>query len=288
MRVSRLLSGGLLCLLAATAPGQEKAEPAEAQPIRPPEGTIIINLPSAEVNAPRTLQLHFTHRFSQALADSNIHNLFTFDSGAIVGIGLSYVPIRNTEVGFLRNRNLEDYEFSVKYRIPTPSESPVGVALRVGGDARTQSTPRECETDQRPTDCAFADHKYTFFAQVIGAITLFSRVRLTAVPTYASYSAQGSNLPPIYKNIFNVPVAAAIAVTRSVNVQAEVVPRRSKAQAGGVGWIAAIEKTVLRHRFAFTVGNLRPTTVDQYIGNDFLGRPGDYFIGFNIVRQWKL
>ena len=45
---------------------------------------------------------------------------------------------------------------------------------------------------------------------------------------------------------------------------------------------------MLRHRFAFTIGNIRPTTVDQYIAPDFLGRPGDYYFGFNIVRLWKL
>jgi hypothetical protein len=51
----------------------------------------------------------------------------------------------------------------------------------------------------------------------------------------------------------------------------------------------AIEKTVLRHRFAFTVGNLRETTVDQYVAPNFAGLPReDYYLGFNLVRQWKL
>lgn len=263
---------------------------AEAGPIRPPEGTVIVNLPSAEVNAPRTLQLHFTHRFSQPISDSNIHSLFSFDSGADVGIGLSYVPIKDLEVGFLRNRSLEDYELWAKYRIPALPEGPVALALRVGGDARTESTPSLCETAPRPAACSFVDHKYTFFAQAIGGVTLFSRIRLTAVPTYVSYSAQQPFVvsESVHKNVFNFPFAAAIAVTRSVNVQAEVVPRMSRANAGGVGWIVAIEKTVLRHRFSFTLGNLRPTTVDQYVGADFGSRPGDYFIGFNIIRQWKL
>src|SRR5206468_7164610 len=187
MRVSRLLSGGLLCLLAATAPGQEKAEPAEAQPIRPPEGTIIINLPSAEVNAPRTLQFLITHRFQQPIEGSTIHTLFSFDSAADLGLGLSYVPVKNLEVGFLRNKILEDYELSAKYAFPLPSRDRLGVALRVGGTARTQSIPTVCETSPRPNGCSFADHRFSFFTQAIGAVTLFSRVRITAVPTYVSY-----------------------------------------------------------------------------------------------------
>ena len=134
------------------------------------------------------------------------------------------------------------------------------------------------------------DNRYSFFAQAIGAVTLFSRVRFTVIPTYVSYSAQQPFVvtTSVHKNIFNVPAAVAIAVTRSINIQGEVVPRIRRANSGGVGWIVAIEKTVLRHRFSLTCGNLRPTTVDQYIGPDFLGRPHEYFLGFNIVRQWKV
>ncbi len=283
---------GLCCALFILLVGppiiaQEK--PA-SEPPRPPEGTTVINLPSAQVNAPRVLQLFITHRFSEPVSDSDIHTLFSFDSGADVGLGLSYVPLKNLEIGFLRNRNLEDYELSAKYQLLSPGGGPAGLALRLGGDARTQSTPSLCETTPRPAACSFVDHRYTFFAQVIGAATFFSRVRITVVPTFASFSAQQPFVvtKSVHPDIFNVPAAISIAVTRSVNVQAEVVPRLARASAGGVGWIAAVEKTVLRHRFSFTIGNLRPTTVDQYVGADFRGRPRDYFLGFNIVRQWRL
>ncbi|HEY7574914.1 MAG TPA: hypothetical protein VIB08_07095, partial [Thermoanaerobaculia bacterium] len=80
----------------------------------------------------------------------------------------------------------------------------------------------------------------------------------------------------------------------------EVTPRIGKADSIGVGWIASIEKTLLRHRFCFTVGNQTQTTVDQYTASlpywmryepqsDGVakGAKGIY-LGFNIVRQWKL
>jgi len=283
---------GLCCafflfLAASRIAAQEKPSP---EPARPPEGTTIINLPSAQVNGPRVLQLFITHRFSQPVAGSNIHTLFSFDSGADIGLGLSYVPLTNLEIGFLRNRNLEDYELSAKYQLLSPAQGPAGLALRLGGDARTQSTPSVCETTPRPAECSFVDHRYTFFAQAIGAVTLFARVRVTVIPTFASFSAQQPFVVTnsVHPDIFSVPAAVSIAVTRSVNVQAEVIPRFARASAGGVGWIAAVEKTVLRHRFSFTIGNLRPTTVDQYVGADFRGQPSDYFLGFNIVRQWRL
>ena len=287
MMTSRALRALLLLLAAIPAAAQEAAPP---EPVRPPEGSVIINLPSAELNGPNVLQLMITHRFSEPVSGSNIHSLFSFDSGADIGIGLSYVPLKNLEVALLRNRSLEDYELSAKYRFLSSPEGPVGLAVRLGGDARTQSTPSLCETPTRPTACGYVDHRYSFFAQAIGAVTLLSRVRLTVIPTYVSWSAQQPFVvtDSVHENIFNVPVAVAIAVTHSINVQGEVVPRLSRAASGGVGWIVAVEKTVLRHRFSFTCGNIRPTTVDQYIGPDFLGRPREYFLGFNIVRQWKL
>jgi Membrane bound beta barrel domain (DUF5777) len=285
----------LLILLAALPASAQEApaappEAPAAEPFRPPEGSVIIDLPSAEVNGPNVLQLLITHRFSVPVAGSNIHSLFSFDSGADINIGLSYVPVKNLEVALLRSRSLEDYEFSAKYRFLSSPESPVGLAVRVGGDARTQSTPSLCESPTRPAACGYVDHKYSFFAQAVGSVTLFSRVRLTVVPTYVSWSVQQPFVVTnsVHPDIFNVPVAASIAVTHSINIQGEVVPRIARAVSGGVGWIVAIEKTVLRHRFSFTCGNIRQSSVDQYIGPDFLGRPRDYFFGFNIVRQWKL
>lgn len=278
-------------LSAVLAGGELRAQEAPPPPRRPPEGTIIINLPSADIPPAGTLELVITHRFAGPLDGSDIHSLFSFDSGADVGLGLSYVPIKDLEVGFLRNRNLEDYEVSAKYRVFSSPESPFAAALRAGGDFRTQRTPDICKTTTpRPAACAFADERSGFFVQATASVLLFSRVRFSVVPTYTSRSAQQRFVvvDSIHKDVFNVPAALSIGVTRSINVQAEVVPRRSQAQAQGVGWIAAIEKTVLRHRFSFTVGNIRPTTVDQYIGPDFQGRPRDYFIGFNIIRQWKL
>ncbi len=267
-RQSACLALAALCS-SATLPAQEAAAPA-----RPPQGTVIINLPSAEVNRAGTLQLLFTHRFAEPVQGSSIRSLYTFDSGADVGIGLSYTPLENLEIALLRSRTLQDYELSAKYRFLSRPESPVALALRLGGNGRTEVNLND---------------RTGFFVQAIAAVTLFSRVRVTVLPTYVSKAAGQPFVlvRPIRKDVFNVPAALSVAVTRSINVQGEVVPRR--ADSPGVGWIVAIEKTVLRHRFAFTAGNLRTTTVDQYIASDFGDlKPRNIYLGFNIVRQWKL
>jgi hypothetical protein len=243
--------------------------------VRAPEGDRIINLPSAEVARPRTLTLLFTHRFAASVEQSDIHSLFSFDSGAEIGLGLAYAPVKNLEVSFLRSTNLEDYELDVKYRVF--ASGPLAVALRVGGDWRTERN---------------LEDRNGVFGQAIIAVSVGPRIRLTAVPTYVSLKT-GANalLRPFYRNVFNVSGAVSVAVTRSINVQGEIQPRDGRVDSPGVGWIASIEKTVPRHRFAFTVGNQRGTTVDQYVAwtPQFFGQsPHRYYFGFNLVRSWGL
>lgn len=259
---------------AATPAPAPTPDDTKAAPARLPEGSRIVNLPSAEVPRAGTLSILFTHRFSQPLEDSDFHSLYSFDSGADIGIGLAYAPIENLDVSLYRSSHLDDYELDVKYHALTAG--PLSLAVRVGGDWRSER---------------FQDDRNGVFAQAIAAVSIGDRVRITAVPTYVSKTTGERFIrpKPFYKNVWNVPAALSVKVTRSMNVQGEIVPRNGRADSPGVGWIASIEKTVPRHRFAFTVGNLRATTVDQYVASDFLAlSPHRYFIGFNLVRQWKL
>lgn len=273
------LSNRLAALLLAAAPrlfaqvGPEAPE-TPAAPARPP-GDRIINLPSAETPRPGTLTLSFAHRFAQSVEQSDIHSLYSFDSGAEIGIGLAYAPFKNLNISFYRSTNLEDYELDVKYRVL--SAGPVAVALRVGGDWRTERNLQD---------------RNGVFGQAVISVALGDRVRLSAVPTYVSLKSGANALVrPFYRNVFNVSGAVSVGVTRTINLQGEVQPRDGRADSPGVGWIAAIEKTVPRHRFAFTVGNQRGTTVDQYVSwtPQFFGQsPHRYYFGFNLVRSWGL
>jgi hypothetical protein len=285
----------LLLLAAAPAVAQEKAAPEAAPEAVPaPEGSIIINLPSTEVPNPGTLTLLFAHRFSQPIQDSDYHSLFSFDSVADVKIGLAYSPLRNLEISLERDpahcfcglggsitsatQGLEIYQLGAKYRLLS---GPLSFALRLGGDWRTASG---------------LDNRTTFFAQAIAGVSIGPRIRITAIPTYVSKTSGQPRFPiATYTDVFNVAGALSVGLTRSINIHGEVLPRVSRGGARGVGWIASLEKTVLRHRFAFTVGNLRATTVDQYVASDFRQTraipnfaPQDTYFGFNVVRLWKL
>ncbi|MFN2387386.1 MAG: DUF5777 family beta-barrel protein [Thermoanaerobaculia bacterium] len=267
----RALAPILFSLTAAAGMAQDATAPAP----RNPEGSRIINFPSGDVPAAGTLGVLFTHRFAQPLEDSDWHSLLSFDSGADIGIGASYVPLQNLEVAADRSSNQDDWEIGLKYRLFERSASfPLSVALRTGMNIRTE---------------IFVDRENTYFAQGIAGVAIGPRIRVTVIPTWVSRTAGTPFVSQPQEDAFNVFGALAVSLSRTVNLQGEVIPRRGRFGSPGVGWIAAIEKTVLRHRFAFTVGNVRNTTVDQYIASDFNGlSPHEYYIGFNLARSWKL
>ena len=290
------------------AESETKDKPA----FRPIESNMIINLPSSSVPSEGTMTFFVTHRFQTGLEDSDISNFFSLDDGADVGLGLGYVAFKKFEVSFYRSsfNSLATYEFAGKYQ--ALQAGPVDLTLRLGNDLRTQ---RDILSQN------------SLFAQAIVALQLGPYVRLTAVPTYVrktsgqpSYNItgtpEGSLLSivsqPEIRNVFNVPVGASIALTHSITIHGEVVPSYDRTirirqeipsctpapcptltqnSSPGIGWRVSVEKALLRHRFAFTAGNLQETTVDQYTVSNFgyLGGTAKTIrIGFNLMRQWKV
>jgi len=262
---------------------------------RPIEANVIIDLPSVDVPSEKTLTFLVTHRFVQRIQEGNINNFFTLDNGNTWGFGLWYAPIKNLNVGLYRSSDLATYEASAQYQLP--SIGGFASSLRVGEDWRTEP--------------GVATPKSSFFAQVVLAYNFGKYVRLTVVPTYLQQTngfpaffpepvsgdqscvTTDNQFNPyrcsgLYKSIFNVPMAASIAITHSITIHGEVYPRLSKVNSNGVGWGVTVEKSLLRHRFAFFAGNQRQTTVDEYTQAIPMGRsPSNIYLGFNLFRAWN-
>jgi hypothetical protein len=274
-------------------------EKKESIPFRPIESNVIVNLPSVDVPPEGTLTFLVTHRFRQRIQDGDIDNFFTLDGGNDWGIGLWYAPLENLNLGFYRTSELATYEASGQYELPRVGG--FASSIRFGADWRTLSSA--------------ASPKSSLFAQAVLAYSFGKYVRITAVPTYLQRVNETTrafasptpgdescrliadppnpNLPyrcsGLYENVFNVPVAASIAITHSITIHGEVYPSLSKVNSNGVGWVVSVEKSLLRHRFAFYAGNQRQTTVDQYTQAVLFQRnPQDVYIGFNLYRAWKL
>jgi len=269
--------------------------PPEPVAFRPIEANVIINLPSVHVPSEKTLTFLVTHRFVTPLSQGDINNFFTLDSGNTWGFGLWYTPIKNLNAGVYRSSDLATYEASAQYELP--SAGGFASSLRVGEDWRTEP--------------GVTSPKSSFFAQAVLAYSFGDYVRITAVPTYLQRTTGfptflQSPLPndrscqPLpepstlyqcsgfYENVFNVPVAVSVAITHSITVHGEVIPRLAKVNSSGVGWSVSVEKALLRHRFAFFAGNQRQTTVDEYLlAVPSVRSPKNVYIGFNLFRAWN-
>ncbi|HET7451132.1 MAG TPA: DUF5777 family beta-barrel protein, partial [Thermoanaerobaculia bacterium] len=235
------------------------------------------------------LQFLVTHRFRAPVRGSNSHELYSLDSGSDFGFGFSYAPVERGELQVYRSGIQDDWELAGKYAF-VPAGHTFGAALRVGGNDRRDPVVITPSGGVLPG----GDAKTSFFAQGILGLHLWNnRIEFSAVPEYSSETTAE-------KHAFNVAVHAAVAISRSWNVQGEYQPQRKSVPDSIAMWSIGIEKTLYRHRFALVISNATVTTVDQYLSGDFAVaqkriarqfdngfRNDDWHIGFNLIRQWK-
>lgn len=241
----------------------------ETPPWAPGYGVRFLQTASPLVNDKGILEALFTHRFNEAVNRSGGNGLFGLDSGANVGLGLSYVPLDRLAVEVYRASAGGDYEFAAKYALLTATrEMPVGVSVRAGASWMTNYV---------------LDRKFGGFGQVLVAGTIGDRVTIAAAPTFVANT-------PLFKNVFNVPLVLQVRLGNGFFATGDYIPRNRDFE-GSVGqWSFALEKAVWHHRFAVWIGNSGATTVDQIMGGDYGGGVTDSNIrlGFNIIRQFAI
>jgi len=274
----------------APQPAQAPAAARKAVWVQP-EGSLVVNLPSDQTLPKGILQFLVTHRFRSVVRASNAHSLYSLDSGADFGFGFSYSPFSHTEISLYRSGIQDDYELALKYSLrPGGPDSLFGAALRVGADDRRDPVVVSEGGALLPDVHA----RSSVFAQGVLTLHLASgRIEVSAVPTFSSRTTAE-------KDAFNVPVHAAVALSRSWNLQGEYQPPRRGVDGSIAIWTVGIEKVLYRHRFELVLSNATVTTVDQALSGDFARsrkreqaffdngfRNNDWHIGFNLVRQFK-
>src|ERR1700739_1229612 len=107
----RLPVAGCLLFVAVTALAQDQYTPVPQTPL----GDVLWSLPTSHMPSQGAWEVRFTHRFNQPINQSSfsseIHSLFGLDSNAAVGLGLSYVPVRDLQFSIYRSNALDDIEF---------------------------------------------------------------------------------------------------------------------------------------------------------------------------------
>lgn len=264
-------------LVATTAVGQN-----QYTPVRPiPVGDILLTLPSSHMADAQTWEVRFSHRFNQSVDGNGIHSLFGLDSGANVGLGLSYVPFRDFELALVRQSTLETYELSGKYALFQQARAlPFSAAIRAGVDYRNARSLND---------------RSSYFAQAIVSRQFGSRFDLYVVPSYVTKAGRvvsGTDSVALFEHAFNVPVGALVQLRPGFSVVAEVIPENRDLPdtlTSDIGWSIGIKQAVGGHLFEILLTNSNGMTADQYISSTYNGAPfrtRDKRLGFNIERRW--
>lgn len=264
-------------LVASTALAQNQYTP--VQPI--PVGDILLTLPSSHMADAHTWEVRFSHRFNQSVDGNGIHSLFGLDSGANVGLGLSYVPFRDFELALVRQSTLETYELSGKYALFQQARAiPFAAAIRAGVDDRNARALND---------------RSSYFAQAIVSRQFGNRFDIYAVPTYVTNAgrvASGSQSVALFQHAFNVPVGALVQITPGLSVVGELIPTNRDLPTdlnSDIGWSLGIKRAIGGHLFEILLTNSNGMTTDQYISSTYNGAPlrsRDKRLGFNIERRW--
>ncbi len=253
-------------------------------PVAPiPIGDILLTLPSSHMADRGTWEMRFTHRFNSSVDQGGaLHTLFGLDSGANVGLGLSWVPVRDLELSLVRASALETLDLSAKYLVTQQARSiPFSSAIRAGVDYRAARS--------------IAD-RASFYAQAIVSHQFGDRVDLYAMPTFvtnAGRASSGNSSAALFRHAFNVPVGAAVQVLPAFSVVAEVIPPNRdlpSSSRADLGWAFGVKKAIGGHFFEILLTNSTATTPDQYVTSTFNGGPlttKDKRLGFNIERRFS-
>jgi hypothetical protein len=208
--------------------------------------------------------------------------LFGLDSGANVGLALSYVPVRDFEVALLRASGLETYDLSAKYVLTQQARAlPFSAAIRGGVDYRAARS---------------LEDRASWYAQAIVSHQFGDRVDIHVVPTYVTNAGRvssGNTSAAIFKHAFNVPVGVAVQLAPAFSVVAEVIPPNRDlpdSSRADLGWSIGLKKAIGGHLFEVLLTNSTSMTPDQYISSTSNGAPlttKDKRLGFNIERRFS-
>ena len=259
MRVRMLLLVALSSAWAALAPSQVLPEPQLYDRL--------VNYPSHLVLPPSTMEVIFTHRFSQTISDAGAGNLYGLDSAADIGLGFGVGFGDNLDARIYRSSFQKQYELSGKWTaLRQGSTMPLGLAVRVGTDYRAASGIRD---------------RWAYFGQVVLARRAAPWVDLFLVPTYVTDT-------PTLTNVFNVGIAASFHLPGVWDIVAEATPANRDVPDSTVAWSVGLNIRITGHEFLIYVGNSRATVTDMIAGSDIPGgfKASDVRLGFNLIRRF--
>ena len=244
------------------------------------KATQIVNLPTVESPAQRTLQFLIMHRFGKL--NNGAYELFGLDNASI-RFGLDYGITDRLAVGLGRSSVDKTFDGSLKYKLirQTTGLSPVSVSLY---GLVTNYT-------QRYADKPYLDAKYrtSYTTQVLIARKFSRNLSLEVVPTWMHF-----NLVPTAKDksdVFAVSAGGRMKFTKRMSLTAEynyLLPDQIVSTSMKNSLSLGIDIETGGHVFQLIFTNSNGMIGPYYLTKtDGTWGKGDIFFGFNVSRVFN-
>lgn len=236
----------------------------------------LINLPTPTMPGEKTLEVHFSHRFSESIQDSGRQGLWGLDSFAAPAFWFAYGIVDRLQVHGGRSSNRGTWEYGAKLELLREGSlgAPIAASAVIGG----AYLDRDNVVD-----------KSRFTAELPVGVRAHERVSLLLVPFLATDTDPSGN-PASDGYSAALGVGGTFRITPGHSIDVEWITNL-----GGFEHPDAVDQwqvfwgiKVGGHVFQIGVTNTVAYTPDQMApGAVETGREGDVRIGFNLVRSFQ-
>ncbi len=236
----------------------------------------LLNLPTAALPEKKTLELHFTHRFSESLSDAGRERLYGLDSFAFPGFWFSYGLSDRIAPYVGRSANLATWEFGVKVKLLDEDQTslPLSIAANIGGTF---------------LDANGIPNNNRFTVELPLGIRAGDRLAFQFVPIYST-DPDEQDLPGSDGYALALGFGGSLRLSTTYSLDVEYI-----ANVGGFErfdaanqWQAGVTIHVRRHLFQLLVSNSTLTTPDFMAAGSFkTGIKSNVRFGFNLVRAFS-
>lgn len=284
----------LFALLIAS-PGNSYAQDSTTTPvtkkIKPAKNTFesiwLIDNQTIMVPVKGTMEFDIQHRFGTI--NNGSKDLFGFFAPSNIRLGVSYVPIKNLNLGIGITKERMQLDLNAKYSIfrQTPRKMPVSVSYfgNVVIDTRDKS------------NFTHAVHRYSYFNQLMIARKITKKFSAQVSPSFSWFNnveAYVDSKGVIQKKMHNYHFALAVMGRYKVTKKSAVIVgydqplTRHPMNNPHPNISFGLETTTSSHAFQVFFGNyasIVPQSNNLFNQNDYT--KSQYVIGFNITRLWN-
>lgn len=294
------LAGALLAApedgVAAPAPAPQATPAPDANPVaydedldldRAEPDFTVVELPT-NLRVPRhKLAFRLTHRFARRLGDGDfsdlLADLFGFDGGAQIGLGLRFGLFRGTQLGIYRTSD-RTIQLHAQQELLRDGEGPLGVSVAGSVEGLNNFGLSDWPPGAEPL------HEFSPSLALVLSKKLGTRAAFYVVPYWVGNTRIVPSSPGDDDSSFVLGLGARIRLTGAMAVVGEYHPRlagyRGDLGSGDPDSLATfgLEWRVGGHAFQLNFANALGTTPAQ-VARGAQGLDG-WYIGFNLTRKF--